>query len=343
MREAMLSTRLTRLLGISHPILCGGLMHLADARYVAAVVNAGGMGFITALSFPDQSRFREELRLCRELTAGLPFGVCLSVSRRKEANERLPRFVDTLLDEGVRIVETSGHSPDIIAPRLKAAGCIVIHKAPSVRFAQSAERIGVDAVTLVGIDGGGHPGMDIASSFAMAPLAAERLNIPFALAGGIGTGRQLLAALAVGADGVLLGSRMLASAEIWAHPDYKQQLLSLGERDTRLILSSFQNNHRVLANETAQLLASMEAERISEIDRYLPYMNGALTRRAYESGNMKEGLIDLGPAVTYVRALQTVEQIFDELLDDARSAGDRLRKLSAPDAAGHRARREAKR
>jgi NAD(P)H-dependent flavin oxidoreductase YrpB (nitropropane dioxygenase family) len=297
MRDPLFSTRLTRLLGISHPILCGGLMHLADGRYVAAVVNAGGMGFITALSFPDQTKFRDELRLCRELTGGKPFGVCLSVSRRKEANERLPRFVDTLLEEGVRIIETSGHSPDIIAPRLKQAGCTVIHKAPSVRFALSAEKLGVDAVTLVGIDGAGHPGMDIAGSFAMAPLAGERLKIPFAIAGGIGTGRQLLAALAAGADGVLLGSRMLAAAEIWAHPDYKQQLLRLGERDTRLVLASFQNNHRVLANETAKTVAAMEAERIGEIDRYLPLMSGALTRRAYESGDLREGLIDLGPAV----------------------------------------------
>jgi nitronate monooxygenase len=334
MRDPLFSTRLTKLLGVPHPILCGGLMHLADARYVAAVVNAGGMGFITALSFADQAMFRDELRLCRELTGDKPFGVCLSVSRRKEANERLPRFVDTLVDEGVRIVETSGHSPDIIAPRLKQAGCTIIHKAPSVRFALSAEKLGVDAVTLVGIDGGGHPGMDIASSFAMAPLAAERLRIPFAIAGGIGTGRQLLAALAVGADGVLLGSRMLAAAEIWAHPDYKQQLMALGERDTRLVLASFQNNHRVLANETAKIVAGMEAERIREVDRYLPLMTGTLTRRAYETGNLREGLIDLGPAVAYVREHQTVEQIFDELLDDAKAASERVEGLMAGDADG---------
>lgn len=341
MRDPLFSTRLTKLLGISHPILCGGLMHLADARYVAAVVNAGGMGFITALSFADQVRFREELRLCRDLTGGKPFGVCLSVSRRKEANERLPRFVDTLLEEGVRIVETSGHSPDIIAPRLKAAGCTIIHKAPSVRFALSAEKLGVDAVTLVGIDGGGHPGMDIASSFAMAPLAAQRLKIPFAIAGGIGTGRQLLAALATGADGVLLGSRMLAAAEIWAHPDYKQQLLQLGERDTRLVLASFHNNHRVLANQTAAVVAGMEAERVAEIERYLPHMSGTLTRQAYESGDLSDGLIDLGPAVAYVRELQTVEQIFDELLDDALAASKRVEELMAAGSDSGRLRRLA--
>jgi nitronate monooxygenase len=125
---------------------------------------------------------------------------------------------------------------------------------------------------------------------------------------------------------------MLAAGEIWAHPEYKAQLLSFGERDTRLVLSSFQNNHRVLANETAHVVAGMEAERITEIDRYLPHMSGVLTRRAYESGNLKEGLIDLGPAVTYVHELQTVEQIFDELLDDARAAHERLHRLMAADA-----------
>src|SRR5206468_3717235 len=139
----------------------------------------------------------------------------------------------------------------IILPKLKAAGCTVIHKAPSLRFALSAERLGVDAATIVGIDAAGHPGMDGISSFSVAPLAAQRLKIPFAIAGGIGSGRQLLAALAMGADGVLLGTRMLCASEIWAHPRYKEQLLALGERDSRLLLGLFQNNHRVLANETA--------------------------------------------------------------------------------------------
>ena len=148
----------------------------------------------------------------------------------------MPQFVDTLLDEGVRIVETSGHSPDIVVPRLKAAGCVIIHKAPSVRFALNAERLGVDAVTLVGIDGGGHPGMDISQFVFNGAARGAAVEDSIRVAGGIGTGRQLLAALAIGADGILLGSRMLAASEIWAHPDYKRQLLALGERDTRLIL-----------------------------------------------------------------------------------------------------------
>ena len=247
-------------------------MHLADGRYVAAVVNAGGMGFITALSFPDSARFATSCGCCRDLTGGKPFGVCLSVSRRKEANERLPRFVDTLLEEGVRIVETSGHSPDIIAPQLKAAGCIIIHKAPSVRFAQSAERLGVDAVTLVGIDGGGHPGMDIASSFAMAPLAAQRLKIPFAIAGGIGTGRQLLAALAMGADGVLLGSRMLCrGGNLGASRDYKEQLLGSASATRACVLGKLpEQSSRHRQRDRRSRSAQMEAERIAEIERYLP-------------------------------------------------------------------------
>jgi NADH:quinone reductase (non-electrogenic) len=327
MRAQAFSTRLTDLLGITHPILCGGLIHLADGRYVAAVVNAGGMGFITALSSPDNSAFREQLKTCRDLTAGKPFGVCLSVSRRKEANERLPALIDTLLEEGVRIVETSGHSPDIVVPRLKAAGCIIVHKAPSLRFALSAERLGVDAVTIVGVDGAGHPGMDGISSYAMAPLAARRLKVPFAIAGGIGSGRQLLAALAMGADGVLLGTRMLCATEIWAHARYKEQLLALGERDTRVLLGTFQNNHRVLANDTARQVGEMEAERIADIARYLPLLNGQVTRGAYESGDLTNGMIDLGPAIAYVDRLQSVEQIFDQLIDEAAEGAQHLNRL----------------
>lgn len=339
MRTAAFSTGLTRLLGIKHPILCGGLIHLADGRYVAAVVNAGGMGFITALSSPNESAFREQLRICRDLTEGKPFGVCISVSRRPEANERVPGLIDTFLEEGVRIVETSGHSPDIVMPRLKAAGCTVIHKAPSLRFALSAERLGADAVTIVGIDAAGHPGMDGTSAFAVAPLAARRLKIPFAIAGGIGSGRQLLAALAMGADGVLLGTRMLCAAEIWAHPRYKQQLLALGERDTRLLLGLFQNNHRVLANETARKVGAMEAERISDIAQYLPLLKGEITRDAYTSGELADGMIDLGPAVAYVEKIETVEEIFDQLIDEAAQASDRLGTLAAgaPRPAAHAA------
>jgi NAD(P)H-dependent flavin oxidoreductase YrpB (nitropropane dioxygenase family) len=329
MRAPAFSTRLTRLLGIQHPILCGGLIHLADGRYVAAVVNAGGMGFITALSSANESAFREQLRICRDLTEGKPFGVCISVSRRPEANERVPGLIDVFLEEGVRIVETSGHSPDIVMPKLKSAGCTVIHKAPSLRFALSAERLGADAVTIVGIDAAGHPGMDGISSFAVAPLAAKRLKIPFVIAGGIGSGRQLLAALAMGADGVLLGTRMLCASEIWAHQRYKDQLLALGERDTRLLLGLFQNNHRVLANETARRIGAMEAERINDLAQYLPLLKGEITRRAYESGDLTDGMIDLGPAIAYVEKVQTVEQVFDQLIDEAAEAAGRLGVLGA--------------
>lgn len=323
MRPSLFSTRLTNLFGIRHPILCGGLIHLADGKYVAAAVNAGGMGFITALSSPDQQSFRDQLKICRDLTEGKPFGVCLSVSRRPEANERLPHFIETLAEEGVRHVETSGHSPDIVVRQLKDAGCVIIHKAPSLRYAMSAERAGVDAITLLGIDGGGHPGMDVSSSFAMAPLAARRLKVPFVIGGGVGTGAHLAAALALGADGVLLGTRMLAAREIWAHDSYKKALAGFDERDTALILSSFKNNHRVYANDTARQVAELEAAQVKDIAQYLPLMDGKLARRAYETGDIRNGLLDLSPSVAYVHGEQTVEQIFDELLDQAIAAGQR--------------------
>jgi nitronate monooxygenase len=328
MRAPAFSTRLTKLLGIKHPVLCGGLIHLADGKYVAAVVNAGGMGFITALSSPNEIAFREQLKICRDLTEGKPFGVCISVSRRPEANQRIPGLIDVFLEEGVRIVETSGHSPDVVMPKLKVAGCTVVHKAPSLRYALSAERLGADAVTIVGVDAAGHPGMDGISSFSIAPLAAKRLTIPFVIAGGIGSGRQLLAALAMGADGVLLGTRMLCAAEIWAHPRYKEHLLTLGERDTRLLLGLFQNNHRVLANETAHKVGTMEAERITDIAQYLPLLKGEITRSAYESGQLTDGMIDLGPAIAYVERVQTVEEIFDQLIDEAEAGAGRLSALS---------------
>ena len=192
MRDRVFSTRITELFGIRHPILCGGMLHLSDARYVAAVVNAGGMGFIGAWNFPDPGEFLDEVRKCRELTGGKPFGVNISVSRRPGVNEMLAPHVDIVIREGVRFVETSGSSPAHILGRLQGAGVKVIHKVPSVRYALTAEREGVDAITIVGAECGGHPGYMMTGTMVQAALAAQKIRVPWVLAGGIGTGLSLI-------------------------------------------------------------------------------------------------------------------------------------------------------
>ncbi|MEI6719197.1 MAG: nitronate monooxygenase [Betaproteobacteria bacterium] len=333
MRDPVFSTRITELFGIRHPILCGGMLHLSDARYVAAVVNAGGMGFIGAWNFPDPGDFLSEVRKCRELTDGKPFGVNISVSRRPGVNEMLQPHVDIVVREGVRYVETSGSSPAHILGALHAAGVKVIHKVPSVRYALTAQREGVDAVTIVGAECGGHPGYMMVGTIVQAALAAEQLRIPWALAGGIGTGRQIVGALAMGADGVLLGSRMLVAAELRSHPRYKQRVAEGTGEDSCIVMESFKRHHRVLRNEAAEKVLQMEAAGVTDIGAYADLIAGTQVRTAYETGDYSIGMLDYGQAVAFAKEIKSVEAIYDELVDGMRDAKRHVASLlaTAPD------------
>jgi nitronate monooxygenase len=329
MRDQLFPTRITELFGIRHPILCGGMLHLSDARYVAAVVNAGGMAFIGAWNFPDPADFLNEVRKCRELTQGKPFGVNISVSRRPGVNEMLKPHVDIVVQEGVKFVETSGSSPAHILGPLQGAGVKVIHKVPSVRYALTAQREGVDAITLVGAECGGHPGYNMLGTMVQAALVADKITVPLALAGGIGTGRQILGALAMGADGVLLGSRMLVAEELWSHARYKQRVVEGSGEDSCIVMASFNRHHRVLRNEAAEKVIEMEASGIKDIAAYADLVAGTQVRKAYETGDYSIGMLDYGQAVAFANEVKPVEAIYDELVDQLAEARRRLLALVA--------------
>jgi NAD(P)H-dependent flavin oxidoreductase YrpB (nitropropane dioxygenase family) len=324
MTPATYRTRLTDLLGIDHPILCGGLMWLADADYVAAVVNAGAMGFITARSFPEPRDFREQLRRCRALTDGRPFGVNLYLSQQPGANDLLVGHIEILLEEGVRLIETAGLPPKDLLPRLKDAGCTVIHKVASVRHALSAQKLPVDAISVVGAECGGHPGLALVGTMVQGLLAAERLSLPLAIGGGIGHGAQLAAVLGFGADAVVMGTRMTVASEIWAHRAYKERVVAAAETDSRLILASLRNTYRVLDNETARAVAALEAEGVTDYERYRPLVAGTLTRSAYETGDAERGTLSLGQSAVFADEIKPVEAIIDQLLAEAEAARGRL-------------------
>ncbi len=331
---ARFRTRITELFGIRHPILAGGLMWLADARYVAAVVRAGGMGFITSRSFATPEAFAAELRLCAALTDGLPFGVNLSTSRH--AAVPLSEYLDLALAAGVRHFETSGRAPaDELIAAIRAAGGVVIHKVPLVRHALTAERLGVDAVAIVGMECGGHPGAntDVPTMLAGA-MAARRLRIPFALGGGIGTGGQLLAALALGADAVVVGTRFVAAAEVTAHDAYKQRVV---ESDETCSLVAFADNPgmggawRVLANETSREVRRREAAGLDGHAAYADLIAGALTAEAcYGRGDAEKGMVSLGPAACFIDAVEPIAQIIDGMVAEAMEAHRRLDRCVLP-------------
>ncbi len=330
MRPPLFRTRITDLFGIRHPILCGGLIWLADAAYVGAVVNAGGMGFITALSFPDSAEdFRHEIRKCRALTKGQPFGVSIAFSARAGVDERLISYVNVVAEEKVAFVETSGGNPSQFVGALKDAGCLVIHKVPAVRYALSAEKMGVDAITVVGGEAGGHPGIFMIGSMVQAALAADAIKLPLAVGGGMGTGRHLVTALALGADAMLLGSRMLCASEIWAHSRYKERIVAASELDNRVVMKIFRHNHRVLDNDTARAVDELETRGTIDFESYRELVNGRVTRRAYETGDWSQGMLDLGPAGAFAREIKPVAEIIDQMIDEAEAAVARLQVVKA--------------
>lgn len=328
-----LSTRLTTLLGIERPVLCGGLMWLATAEYVAAVVNGGAMGFITPRSYPDTAAFADAVRRCRALTGGRPFGVNLYISAREAENARLAEWIGVIEAEGVACVETAGHSPAGILPRLKAAGCKVIHKATTLRHAAKAVAAGADAVVLIGAEAGGHPGTGDLPAMLLAARAVERFEVPVVVGGGIGAGHQLAAALALGAEGVLIGSRMLVAEEIWAHPALKHHLLTLDEGCSTTVLRSLGNTYRCLANATAAEVARLEADGVRDYAVLGPLVGGAAQKAAYETGDWEQGILSLGPAAAWCDRIEPAAAILARLEAGALAALDRL----APPGAGLRA------
>jgi len=325
LREQRFRTRITELFGIRHPILCGGLMWLADAHYAAAAVNAGGMGFITAKTFPDPGRFREELAKATELTGGKPVGVNLYQAMRPEENVILDGHTDIALDAGVRHFETAGMPPTDFLPRLKEAGSVVLHKVSTVRHAASAARkLDIDAVTIVGAECGGHPGLELVSSLVQGVLGPEQIEIPVVIGGGIGHGRQIAALLGMGADGVLIGTRVLVAAEVWSHAEVKQQVVNAGAADSTLVMASFRNTSRVMNNETAREIQDLEAAGETDFEKYRPLVQGINQREAYTTGEWNTAMLSMGQAAAFADRVEPMEAIYDRLIDQMIDAAGRL-------------------
>jgi NAD(P)H-dependent flavin oxidoreductase YrpB (nitropropane dioxygenase family) len=317
----VLRTRITRLLGIDHPILGGGLMWLSDARYVAALVNAGCMGFITPRSYSSEADFREALQRCEDLTHGKPFGVNLTLSHRPDANVLVPRWMEAALAHGVRIFETAGHAPAELISTLHRADAIVIHKASNIRHALSAERAGADAIALVGMEEGGHPGMNELPTMLMGALAYGQFSVPVVLGGGIGRGRQLAAVLAQGLDGVLIGSRFLVCEEISTHPRYKEHLLACDEHSTVRLLQSLGTTWRVLLNDTARQVQALERAGATEHVAFGDLISGTVARdRCYAEGEWRHGMASLGPSIAFAQRIEPLQAIVNDMMDEAAQA-----------------------
>lgn len=321
----MPSTAITEMFGIRLPIVAGGLMWLSDARYVAAASRAGILGFITAASFPEPQALRDEIRRCRDLCEGGPFGVNVSMLPKLVPGERTQAVFELIAEEGVRFVETSGRSPEAYLPALKAAGIKVLHKVPAVRYAVKAQSLGVDAVAIVGAECGGHPGMDMVGSIVNAAWAREQLHIPYLIGGGIGCGSQVAAALAMGAAGVVVGTRFTVAEEIWAHEDYKRCLVQAQPTDTTLLMHTVRNTVRALRNETTDAVQAIEASQPGvTIQDLLPLVAGRIGRQAYETGDTRHGVLSAGHALAFTDRIEPLAAIVQRMQAEMQAAVQRI-------------------
>ncbi len=320
----MIKTGITEMLRIDYPILMGGMQWLAKAELVSAVSNAGGCGFITAVSFAYPRELRDEIKKTRDLT-DKPFGVNISMLPAMMPGDQTDAFMDVVCEEEVPVVETAGRNPEPYVEKLHSAGVKLIHKVPAVRFAKKAESVGVDAVTVVGFECGGHPGMDDVPSLILIPKAADTINIPVIAAGGFSDGRSLVAALALGADAVLMGTRFMASAESPMHENFKQWMIGANETDTMIVERSIRNAARIIKNEAAETVARMEAEGAT-LEDLLPVISGKVGREAYLSGDINMGTIACGQVVGRIHDIKSCKQIIEDTIADAQKA---LAKLHA--------------
>ena len=311
-----MKTRITDLFGIEHPIIQGGMHFVGFAELAAAVSNAGGLGIITGLTQKTPELLANEIRRCRAMT-DKPFGVNLTFLPVLKAPD-YPGYVRAIVDGGVRIVETAGNNPQKWLPGLHEAGVKVIHKCTSVRHSLKAEAIGCDAVSVDGFECGGHPGEDDIPNFILLPRAAEVLKIPFVASGGMADGRSLVAALALGADGMNMGTRFIATKEAPVHEKVKQAIVAASELDTRLVMRSLRNTERVLNNTAVERL--LEKERALganlQFEDIIEEVAGVYPKIMLD-GDMDAGAWSCGMVAGLIHDVPTVQELIDRIMREA--------------------------
>lgn len=312
-----MQTRVTRLLGIDYPIIQGGMQWVGVAELAAAVSNAGALGILTALTQSTPDDLRREIARTREMTER-PFGVNLTILPSINPPP-YAEYVDAIIDGGVRVVETAGNSPKEFIDRFKAAGVIVVHKCTTVRHALSAERSGVDMVSIDGLECAGHPGEDDVGGLVLIPAAAQALKIPVIASGGIADGRGLAAALVLGAEGVNMGTRFCATREAPIHDNIKRALVNASERDTALIFRTLKNTARVLRNAIAEEVVATERRPGGcAFEDIRPLVAGARGREALRSGEVDNGVVTAGQCVGLIDDIPSCAELIARMVGECR-------------------------
>ena len=311
-----MKTRITEMFGIEHPIIQGGMHYVGFAELAAAVSNAGGLGIITALTQKTPELLAKEISRCREMT-NKPIGVNLTFLPVVEAPD-YPGYIDAIIEGGVKVVETAGNNPAKWLPILKDNGIKVIHKCTTVRHSLKAESIGCDAVSVDGFECGGHPGEDDIPNMILLPRAAEELKIPFVASGGMSDARSLVASLAMGAEGMNMGTRFIATKDAPVHENVKQAILSASELDTRLVMRPLRNTERVLVNKGVEQILEKEKELGAHLkfEDIVKEVSGVYPKVMLD-GDMDAGAWSCGMVAGLIHDIPTVKELIDRIMEEA--------------------------
>lgn len=312
-------TRVTELLGIRYPIIQGGMQWVGRAELASAVSNAGGLGILTALTQPTPEALAAEIARCRAMT-DRPFGVNLTILPTASPPP-YEAYLDAALASGVRVIETAGRSPKEFIGKAKAAGAVIVHKCTAVRHALSAERAGVDAISIDGFEAAGHPGEDDVGGLVLFAAAAKAVKLPLIASGGIGSGAGMAAALALGAEGVNMGTRFCATQEAPIHDSIKQALVGASERDTNLIFRTLRNTGRVLRNAVSDEVIGIETRPGgAEFEDIRHLVAGARGRAALEQGEVDGGLVWASQAIGLIDDIPSCAELIERMVADCRAA-----------------------
>ena len=311
-----MKTRITELFGIQHPIIQGGMHYVGFAELAAAVSNAGGLGIITGLTQKTPADLAKEIARCRKMT-DKPFGINLTFLPTVTVPD-YPGYISAIIDGGVKIVETAGRNPQQYLPRLKEAGIKIIHKCTSVRHSLKAESIGCDAVSVDGFECGGHPGEDDVPNMILLPRAAEELKIPFVASGGMADARSLVASLAMGADGMNMGTRFIATKEAPVHENVKRAIVAATELDTRLVMRPLRNTERVLHNAAVDRLLEKEASlgKSLKFEDIIDEVAGVYPKIMLD-GDMDAGAWSCGMVAGLIHDIPTCKELIDRIMAEA--------------------------
>ena len=311
-----MKTAITEMFGIQHPIIQGGMHFVGFAEMAAAVSNAGGLGIITALTLGTPEKLANEIARCKDMT-DKPFGVNLTFLPTVNAPD-YPGLVRVIIEGGVKVVETAGNNPQQVLPYFKDAGVKVIHKCTSVRHALKAQSIGCDAVSVDGFECGGHPGEDDIPNFILLPRAADELEIPFVSSGGMADGRSLIASLAMGAEGMSMGTRFIATKEAPVHENVKKAIVAASELDTRLVMRPLRNTERVMTNDAVEELLRIEKEKGADLkfEDIIEQVAGVYPRIMME-GDMDAGAWSCGMVAGLINDIPTCQELIDRIMREA--------------------------